>query len=279
MGASNGEMEMPSAAGDWRRFPSPHGEIRAFTVAPNAPRPWPTLILIHPIMGVTERIRNLVAAFAAEGYYTVAPDLYTNDARHAELSVGSIEAAAHMGPKPESWDEYLRRWPEGERAAIRAARAWIGTRPTASYAAIVEACYEDLRREDGAGPIGCIGYCQGGRLTLELAATGTALAAGVVYYGGHPGVEAAPRIRCPIQGHYGITDAPITSKVYEFAVAMKAAGREFTYSVYDAGHGFADRDGESTTLAHERTLQFLAKHLRARLHPPSPRARSDRESP
>lgn len=264
---------MPRPAGGWRRFASPHGEIRTYAVEPHAPRPWPSLILIHPIMGVTERIRSLVESFATRGYYTVAPDLYTNDARYAGLSVDSIEAAAHMQPKPESWDAYLQRWPEDARSAIRDARAWITSRPTGTYAAIVEACYADLRAAPGVGPIGCIGYCQGGRLTLELAATGAEIAGGVVYYGGHPGVAAAPRIRCPIQGHYGVTDEPITSKVYEFAAAMHAAGREFTYCVYDAGHGFADHDGEATTLAHERTLQFLAKALKDS-QAPLPRVRS-----
>jgi carboxymethylenebutenolidase len=253
---------MSGFRGEWRRFPSPHGEVRAFAVAPDAPRPWPALVLIHPIMGVTERIRSLVASFAGEGYYTVAPDLYTNDTGYGELDVASIEAAAHMGPKPEAWDAYLARFPESQRESIAKARQWIGSRTTKTHGALVVACYEDLCRERGVGAIGCIGYCQGGRLTLELAATGAALACGVVYYGGHPGVEAAPRIVCPIQGHYGVTDAPITSKVYEFAVAMHDAGREFTYSVYDAGHGFADHDGEATTLAHQRALQFLAQHLR-----------------
>jgi carboxymethylenebutenolidase len=253
---------MREAGGKWRQFESPHGEIRAFVEEPRATSPWPTLILIHPIMGVTERIRNLVASFAVEGYYTVAPNLYSKDARHAALSVDSIEAAAHMQPRPESWETYLQRWPEEARAGIRDARDWISSRPTKAYAAIVESCYADLRGAQNVGPIGCIGYCQGGRLTLELAATGAELACGVVYYGGHPGVAAAPRIRCPIQGHYGVTDEPITSKVYEFAAAMHEAGREFAYCVYNAGHGFADHDGEVTTLAHERTLKFLGRNLK-----------------
>lgn len=253
---------MPSVNTEWRRFPSPHGEIRAFAVEPDAPRPWPALILIHPIMGVTDRIRNLAATFAAEGYYTVAPDLYTNDPGYPALDVDSIQVAAHMGHKTEFWDAHLRHRPEAERAAILKARQWIGTRQTTTYGALIRACFDDLRNVKGLGPIGCIGYCQGGRLTLELAATGAELGAGVVYYGGHPGVDAAPRINCPIQGHYGVTDEPITSKVYEFAVAMNAAGREFTYTVYDAGHGFADHDGEWTALAYARSLQFLAKHLK-----------------
>ena len=251
-----------AGASEWRRFPSQHGEVRGFAAAPEAPRPWPALILIHPIMGVTERIRTLAASFAAEGYYTVAPDLYTNDAGYAEQDVTSIEAAAHMGPKPDSWDAYLARFPDRERASIVKARQWIGGRATKTYGALVAGCYEDLRRQQGLGAIACIGYCQGGRLTLELAATGAPIACGVVYYGGHPGVEAAPRINCPIQGHYGVTDAPITGKVYEFAVAMNAVGREFTYSVYNAGHGFADHDGEATTISHQRSLQFLAQHLK-----------------
>ena len=79
----------------------------------------------------------------------------------------------------------------------------------------------------------------GGRLVGELAVTGAALAAGVIHYGGPPKLDLVPKIVAPLEGHYASTDTPITSQIPAFAEAMKAAGKEFTYYVYEADHGFS----------------------------------------
>ena len=104
----------------------------------------------------------------------------------------------------------------------------------------------------------------GGRLVGELAAQGAELAAGVIHYGGPPKLAQVVNIRCPLEGHYASTDIGITNKVPAFAEAMKAAGKPFTYYVYEADHGFTlghDRFPEAKRLAMKRSLDFLNKHL------------------
>lgn len=65
-----------------------------------------------------------------------------------------------------------------------------------------------------------------------------------------------------------MTDSKITSGVYDFAVAMKAAGKHFAYTVYDADHGFNDLppargyNPEVARVAHARSSEFLAKYLK-----------------
>lgn len=254
---------MTIANSEWRSFPSPQGEIEAFAVRPAVPPPWPALIVIHPVTGLTEAVQQLCATYAGQGYYAIAPNVYSPDEGYKQHAIESIEAAAHMGPNPGSWDTYLAKQPAAKRDAIRKAREWVSARPGATYIDIIRGCYDDLASRPDIGAVASIGYCMGGRLTLELAATGADLAAGVVYYGGHPGVEAVASIRCPIQGHYGVTDRGITGKVYEFALAMSDAGKEFAYTVYNANHGFASRDCEATRQAFAASSAFLAKHLKA----------------
>lgn len=107
----------------------------------------------------------------------------------------------------------------------------------------------------------------GGELAGGLAALGVELAAGVIFYGQSPNLADVPKIRAPLEGHYGVTDRRITAGVYDFALAMKAAGKHFAYSVYDAAHGFNDPppargyNPEAARLANARARAFLAKHL------------------
>ena len=105
----------------------------------------------------------------------------------------------------------------------------------------------------------------GGRLVGELVATGAALTAGVIHYGSPPKLELVPKIVTPLQGHYASTDTPITSKVPGFDAALKAAGKEFSYYVYEADHGFSlgnTHFPEAARLAMTRSKAFLAEKLR-----------------
>lgn len=244
------------------------GTINAFAMKPDAPAPWPTLILIHGVNGTGPHIESKAAEFADAGYFTVVPDIYTNDAGFPTFNHLDIMEAAHMGPKPERWEPYLATMPEAQRSEILRARSWISNRPASSYIDIIRSCFDHLKSRKDVAAIGSLGYCMGGRLVGELAVTGVDLAAGVIYYGGHPKLELVSNIRCPIQGHYASTDHGITGKVPDFAAAMKAAGKEFTYYVYEADHGFSLAPGshsfnsEATRLSLQRIKPFLERTLK-----------------
>jgi carboxymethylenebutenolidase len=206
--------------------------------------------------------------FAAEGYLAVVPDIYTNDAAFRTHRPDDILAAAHMGADRERQQKALAHFPESKRSDIVRAREWIDNRPGSTYIDIIRGCYDALKARQDIAAIGCIGYCMGGRLTGELAATGAELAAGVIYYGGHPKLDLVSNIRCPLQGHYAVTDKSITGKIPDFAAALEAAGKEFTYYIYDADHGFSLEPGTesyneaATQLSLTRVKPFLAKHLK-----------------
>ena len=250
----------------WAQFDAVGGALRGFLVQPSAPPPWPALLLLHPIAGVMAQMQSIARGFAAAGYLTLAPDLYTNDPGYQKVEVADIITA--LGSPGADFEERLARLPEPRRSGVRAAREWMTNRPKGHYVDGASGAFEYLKARNDVNRIGAIGYCMGGQLVGRLAALGVDLAAGVIYYGASPALDGVPQIRGPLEGHYGVTDRKITGGVYDFALAMKAAGKHFAYTVYDADHGFNDdppargHNAYAARLAQERATAFLAEHLK-----------------
>ena len=250
-------------------FSIPSGTNRAFVATPSTPGPWPALIVIHPITGLDEMMMERTRDFARAGYLAIAPDIYSNDAGYSAHEPEFIELAAHiwLGRDEAAVEAVLQTHDAHGRQRILSAHEWVIARPTTTYINVIAGCFAYIQKRAGVRAVGSIGYCMGGRLTAELAALGVDLSAAVIYYGTGPKPEAIPNIRCPVQGHYAVTDRGITGKVYDFALAMHAAGKSFNYSVYDADHGFGEPQAkvynpEAARLAQARSSEFLAKNLR-----------------
>ena len=260
---------MQANNGDWVSIPTAHGTIRGYRVKPSGPPPWPALLIIHAVMGVDAYIENLTAQFAAEGYLALTPDIYTNDPGYKQHEPLHIEMAAHLGTDRAKQKEQLDQdFDDVLRPKISAARDWINNRPTTSYIDLISATFDYLHARDDVRAIGTMGFCMGGRLVGELAVTGADLAAGVIYYGGPPKLEEIPNVRCPLEGHYASHDPGITKRIPALAEAMTAAGKDFTYYIYEASHGFSlsphtpSHDEAATKLSMGRVRAFLEKHLR-----------------
>jgi carboxymethylenebutenolidase len=251
---------------EWVRFDATGGAIRGFLVTPAGPPPWPALIVAHPVAGVMAQMERIVRGYAADGYLALAPDLYTNDAGFQKIDVANI-VLAHGSPLDPDWEERLAKIPEPRRTGVRDAREWMTNRPKTHYVDGVHGAFDYLQSRGDVRGVGAIGYCMGGQLVGGLAVRGVGLAAGVMWYGSTPDLSDAPNIRCPLEGHYGVTDRKITAGVYDFALAMRAAGKYFAYTVYDADHGFIDdppargHNAYATRLANTRSSAFLAEHL------------------
>jgi carboxymethylenebutenolidase len=248
--------------GEWTKI---GGDIPGLVAMPAGVAPWPALIVIHAIMGIDDHIKQLCESLAAEGYYTAAPDIYATDPGFKQHRHEDIEIAAHMGADPAKQQQKLATYSAEQQTAIIKARDWINARQGHTYIDTVRATYDRLRAQRDIRAIGAIGFCMGGRLVGELAATGAELAAGVIHYGGPPKLDLVPKIVAPLQGHYASTDAPITAKIPAFGEAMKSAGKEFSYHIYDADHGFSlgnTRFPDAARLAMTRSRKFLAEKLR-----------------
>jgi carboxymethylenebutenolidase len=207
--------------------------LAAYRTGPqDAPR---ALVVVQEIFGVNRHMRHIADAFAAEGYAVIAPALFDRVGPGIELGYEAADVA------------------QGRelRGKIDAGHTVL-----------------DILAAAGALPRGAkrgiVGYCWGGTVAWHGATRTSAFSAASGWYGG--GVAAAKDevTRCPVQLHFGETDASIPMTDVE---AVRAAQPGVEVHVYPgAGHGFAcDERGsysaKDAALAQQRTLAFFAKHL------------------
>ncbi len=192
------------------------------------------LVVVQEIFGINRHIRAVTEGFAADGYLAIAPALF--DRREHGLELGY----------------------EGEDVArgreLKAATSWeeAAQDVAAAIAAVAE-----------AGQVGVVGYCWGGSIAW-LAACRLPVAAAVGYYGGQVRELSGETPRCPVLLHFGEQDAAIP---LEDVDEVRRLHPEVPIHLYPAGHGFnCDLRGsyhaESAALARERSLAFLAEHLK-----------------
>ena len=104
----------------------------------------------------------------------------------------------------------------------------------------------------------------------SLTGTGTALSAVVPFYGIPPSVSKVDysKIRAPILAHFASRDAWAKPEAAEAVKReLEGRGQSMELHVYDADHAFVNDtrsdvyNVESATLAWQRTVDFLHKHL------------------
>jgi carboxymethylenebutenolidase len=221
-------------------FKSGDEQASGFLVTPEGKGPFPATIVIQEWWGLNDWVKDQARALAGQGYLALAVDLYRG-------KVTAKQEDAHqlmMGTPP---DRALRD--------LQGAFAYLRSRP-------------DVRKDR----IGSIGWCMGGRYSLELATKEPGLAAVVAYYGAPPTDPAAiAAIRAPILGNYGAEDkGPTPDQARAFEAALKKAGKSVDIKIYEgAGHAFANVNNpwggyrkEAGEDAWARTTAFFAAHLR-----------------
>ena len=220
-------------------FASNGSEAHGYLARPESGR-GPGLVVIQEWWGLDDHVADLVDRFAAEGFVTLAPDLYGGRVAHDADSAG----------------EMLQSLP-----VDRAVRDLSGA---------VDYLLADP--DVTSKTVGTVGYCMGGGFVLKLAAQeGPRIGAAVPFYGVGPGVPDEYRsVTAPIQGHYGEQDQmyPV-EQAHEQEAQIRAESQgpvEFFY--YPAGHAFHnDRDKMGTydeasaSLAWNRTLDFLRANV------------------
>jgi carboxymethylenebutenolidase len=231
--ASAGETTVSYKSGD--------ESVSSFFVAPEGAGPFPAVIVIQEWWGLNAWIKDQARALAKEGYAALAVDLYRG-------KVAEKQEEAHqlmMGAPP---DRIARD--------LKAAYAWLQARA-------------DVKK----AKIGAIGWCMGGRYTLDLATKEPGLAAAVAYYGAPPTDAAAiAAIKAPVLGNFGGDDkGPSPDQAKAFEAAMKKAGKTVDVKIYEgAGHAFANVNNPwggyreaAAKDAWARTTAFLAKYLKS----------------
>jgi carboxymethylenebutenolidase len=208
-------------------------------VAEPAENPKGGLVLLQEIFGVNSHIRAVADAFAAEGYRVVAPATFHRVKQGVELGYTEADMGEGFGYKTA-----------------------IDELPAPGVMQDIQAAIDEAAN---GGPVAIVGYCWGGLLTWRAACTLSGLSAAVPYYGGGmtAGDDATGKPKVPVLAHFGDQDHWIPLDSVE---AFRQAQPEVEVHVYAANHGFncdqrGSYDEAAATLARQRTLAFLAKHL------------------
>jgi carboxymethylenebutenolidase len=198
-------------------FPSGNETVNAYLARPAQGGPFPTMIVIHEIFGLSQFTRDVARLFARNGYLALAPELLPMsslpDGRHAQWMLDTIRTGEAIVPRDEQ--DKLRD------------------------------AYGYLRQRDDVDPshIGSVGFCWGGARSFTFATLNPNLWLAVVFYGSTPPYAELDSIECPVLGLYGSLDnaspTSITGRAAETAREMRDREKTFEWEVYAlAPHGF-----------------------------------------
>jgi len=219
-------------------FPGSQGPVKGYVARPASGARAPGVVVIHENRGLHPHLRDVARRASIAGYVALAPDL---------LSA--------IGGTPANQDEALAKFPQ-----IREA-------PFALADALKSIDY--LRgRPDASGKVGVVGFCWGGGIVGQIAASGADVNAAVVFYGAAPPLDKVPAIRASLLLHYAGNDGFVNPTVPPFEAALKAGGKTYTLHMYEGvQHAFhndtggARYDAAAAKLAWTRTIEFFDRTL------------------
>jgi carboxymethylenebutenolidase len=211
----------------------------------------PVIVVISEVWGVHEWIKDVTRRFAKEGYYAVAPELFSREGGLAHVTDMQKVLGVVFGAP-------LKRVIGDLRAGAEYARK----QPAAK-----------------GDRVGVTGFCWGGQMTLTFPAFYKDTKAAVAWYGPPAraqkddpkpvtALDVAAEVPCPVLMLYGAADQGIpVPDVEKEAAALKAAGRTVEVHIYPNGpHGFfADyRPSYREDMAKDawgKCLAFFKTHL------------------
>jgi carboxymethylenebutenolidase len=187
-----------------------HPETVGYLAVPEGEGPFPALIVIHEWNGLVDRVRQVADDLAAEGYVTLAADLYSS-----RTGSNPEENMALVQETRGDMDEVI--------ANLNAAAAYLRGRP------------------DVTGRVGAMGWCFGGGIALTYGLDGDDHEATAIFYGAlSDDPEVLATLNHEVYGSFGQLDSgPSPEQVNAFEAALEEAGIEHDLHIYDGvGHAF-----------------------------------------
>ena len=232
--AQTKDQVIPSEVG----YLSGSEQVHAVMYTPPGKGPHPAIVVVHEWWGLNDWVKEQAQKFAAQGYVTLAVDLYRGK----------------VATEPETAHELMRGVPH-DRAVrdMRAAVAFLHTQKNV-----------DPKR------IGAVGWCMGGGMAEALAENDPAISAVAINYGPPSTEESELKAISPhVLGNYGGKDQGIPpDAVKAFEGKLKALGKDVDIKIYpDAGHAFENPNNKTgyrtddAADAWQRMTAFFARTL------------------
>ena len=202
-----------------------YGRQPAFAACPEAPGPFPAIILYMDAPGIREELRNQARRIAKAGYFCLLPDLY--------YRLGTIR-----------FDVPRRN--DAMSVVIRGAMKSLTNAALADDTAGMLA-FLDAQEHVKAGPMGCVGHCMSGPFALVAAARFPRMKAAASLYGVDMVTDQpdSPHLMVgDVKGElyvaFAETDPAVPANVVpDLAAALKKAGTKHVLeTVPDTHHGY-----------------------------------------
>ncbi|MGE0228291.1 MAG: dienelactone hydrolase family protein [Dehalococcoidia bacterium] len=226
--------------------------IDAYLARPLGPGPFPSVVLIHNVLGWGEFYYEMTRKFAHHGYVAICPNLFDRDGDGAPEDVAA-QVRADGGPPD---DRVV--------ADVEGAATFVRSLPYTS------------------GKVGVIGSCSGGRHTFLAACRTSSFDAAVDLWGGRvvmppedltertpvSPIEYTKDLSCPLLGLFGVEDRnPTPEIVSQLEAALQEHGKQYEFHSYEgAGHGFfyyhmGMYRQEQAVDGWDKVFTFFEKHL------------------
>ncbi len=215
------------------------GPVKAYLARPKDDAKHGAVEIVHAIGGISPHIEDLARRFAVEGYVAMSVD-FLSPAGGTPVPRNPEVAKITQSLKPEETNG-------NAIAGVRYLRA----------------------RPESNGKVAAIGFCWGGGVVNQLAASDPTLTIGVPFYGRPPASVDVPKIKARMLLNYADVklDTGLGQVLPAYEDALKKAGTKYELHVYDgANHAFFDDTGarhhaESAKLAWSRTLALFKETL------------------
>lgn len=228
----------PDIQGGTVTLTSQGDEISAYLARPVAEGVYAAVLVCHENRGLNPHIEDVTRRFAKAGYVALAIDLLSREGGTANLDRDQVPGLL------------------GEAGTDRHVADFL-----AGSAYLQNLDYVDGER------LAMTGYCFGGGITWQIAASLPGLKAAVPFYGRGPELEQVPEIQAAVLGVYAELDERINAGNAALEQALTEAGVTYRFNVYPGvNHAFHNDTGEryveeQATQAWLDTLAWFERYL------------------
>ena len=222
-------------------YPGKAGNLRAYIAQPSEGGPRPVVLAVQEWWGLNDNIKDIARRFAREGYFAVAPDLYSRQGNQVAKDPNTASQLMNGLKKEDGIDD------------LNSTIQWIRA-----------------QKETHSAKIGITGYCMGGSYAMLLPCESKETSAAAPFYGEIPSDDKIQALSCSIFYAYGENDGWIQRKdVDRLAEDLRKFGKKGEVKIYPGcQHGFFNdtrKDVYAPDAAKDawnRTLALFAENLK-----------------